>query len=237
MNLNINPWWWGPCLWNTINSFISVYPENPSENDIISCQTFFKSIKDLIPCNSCKNSYNIYIKEDDTNVDDINNFNNKDNLIFFVYKIRNKVNNKINVNYDISFEYFKKKLKKMTCDNEINGFINNLREAPVIHSSIQSNIFQYLEKNTNFDIKKTKKIIEICKKFLNNPDFSLDNKYFLLFFDRNKKCRKIIKKIYKNCSINGYSLLDSIDKDRDLHNSLFFLGCSIIPMDKIKNYI
>ena len=61
MNLNINPWWWGPCLWNTINSFISVYPENPSENDIISCQTFFKSIKDLIPCNSCKNSYNIYI--------------------------------------------------------------------------------------------------------------------------------------------------------------------------------
>jgi len=237
MELNINPHWWGHNLWQSINAFIAVYPDNPSNEEINSIQIFFKSLQNLIPCYSCRNTYNIYIKEDDTSIDNLNNFNKKDNLIFFVYKLRNKVNNKLNINYNITFNYFKSKLEKLTCkDNDVDVYVNNLIETPIIIDETEKNIIKYL-KNNNFNYKKTIKIINVCKNFIDNPIFEINNNNFNIFYDRNKKCKKIINKIYFNISNGDYNLEKSFYKDKSLHEKLFFLGCNILPIDFINKII
>ena len=59
----------------------------------------------------------------------------------------------------------------------------------------------------------------------------------MIFYDRNKKCKKIINKIYFNISNGDYNLEKSFYKDKSLHEKLFFLGCNILPIDFINKII
>ncbi len=240
MSGNIKPYLWGPVFWSTIYSFVAVYPEKPDQKIIENTRNFFLSLRSLLPCEACRHSYNQYILEKDTNINDYKNLNSRDNLIEFVYTLKNKVNGKTECNYGISLNYFKKKLNYMICENSNNSaLVYNLDEVPFIPEYLEKKIYNYLKKKTNYKTNETKQIVSASKSFMNNPNFSDGrDKYFRLFYKRNRSCRELIGKIYSNMTAGDYDIEDSFVRDNDLHNRLFYLGCTIIPcasLDKILN--
>jgi hypothetical protein len=237
---NIKPCWWGSHIWQTIFCIVAVYPDRPSSSEIEAIKNFLGSLKMLLPCQSCKKSYSEYILEPDTNINDISNFSSRERLIKFIYNLRLKVNRKLEQDYGITFNYFKKKLDSMICkesNNNIDSYIFNMIEIPCIPKELEEKVILYLKKKSGFDTNYTRKIINVCKRFMENPHFSIDDKYFKLVFKRNNKARKIIDRIYFNMSKDGYSISESFKRDSDLHQKLFYLGGSIIPFDELSKLV
>jgi hypothetical protein len=237
---NIKPCFWGKKFWGTIFSMVAVYPNNPSKEYIKSVKYFFLSLKETLPCTSCRESYTIFISEQETNITNDALFTSRDKFINFVYKLRNKVNHKIGLEYNITKEYFKMKLDKMCCvdGNDVDGYINELSEAPFIQETIRDEIYEYLKQNKSY-IKSynpnyTSVLIEKNLNFIKKANFNIDDKNFKLWFKRNLKCRELINKIYNNMSCGDYGMIDSFFKDKQLHLQLFYMGCSIIPLDDLQ---
>ncbi len=242
MENNIKPCFWGKNVWNTINNVISVYPENPTNDDIEAIKYFFLSLKNLLPCESCRISYSNFITLPETDVSNINNLNSRDNLIYFVFKLRNLVNNKIGLDYGITFIYFKLKLNNMICknNNKLDFYFTHCTECPIISNDLQKKIIKYVHKNkkyiNNYDEENIEKLVISLKNFLSNPDIK-QNKLFELFKERNKKCYEIILKIYSNMASGDYDYEKSFKEDKELHIKLFYLCCSIIPYEILKKLI
>lgn len=240
MHNNIRPCWWGSQLWQTIYFIVATYPENPNLDQIESIKCFFKSLKMLLPCSGCQESYSKFSCESDTNIDNIDNFKSKNNLIKFVFDLRNKVNGKLAHNYNISLSYFKKKIEHMTINdhNMFDGKVCEMIEAPFVSQDLEKKIFLYLKTNTKYNYLFTKKLFELSKKFFENPVFDYNNKIFKLMFKRHKKCRKIMCKIYHKMSEGKYDVAQSfLNHDTDLHNLLLYYGCSILHKDNLATII
>lgn len=236
-NDNIRPCWWGPHLWKTIYFMVAVYPKNPTNLQIESMCNFFKGLKFLLPCQGCQESYNKICCESNTNIEQLENFKTKDKLIIFVYNLRNKVNNKLTHEYYINLNYFKKKLEHMvmTENNIYDGKVCEMIEAPFIPKDLEKKVLNYLKLYTTYDIRQAIKIMDVLKKFMENPVFNYDDKGFRFVYKRNKKCRKIIKKINNRISEGSYDLVESfLVNDKDLHNGLLFLGCTILNKDNLE---
>jgi hypothetical protein len=77
--------YWGPSFWKTMFSFAATYPENPDNDYIESVKYFFYSLKKLIPCANCSESYNLYINESDTDINNVNYFISKKKLVEFIF--------------------------------------------------------------------------------------------------------------------------------------------------------
>jgi hypothetical protein len=239
-NINIKPCWWGTHVWQTIYFMVAVYPQNPTPHHIESMCNFFKGLKYLLPCQGCQESYSKFSCESNTNTECIDNFKTKDKLIIFIFNLRNKVNKKLTHEYYIDLNYFKKKLIKMLINenNIYDGKVCEMVECPFIPKELEKKVLIYLKSNTKYDIIQVIKILEIMKKFMINPIFDYNNKNFRFAHKRNKKCRKIIKKIYNRMSEGDYDLVQSfLVHDKNLHESLLFLGCTILHKENLETLI
>lgn len=233
---NIKPCYWGKKYWGTIFSMIATYPENPDNETINSIKMYFISLRKLLCCQGCRESYTKFSYEMDTDINNNFNYISRNNVIKFVYKLREKVNKKLSMEYKITYEYFKYKLDKMICidSNPVDGYVNDLAEVPFIQESIKNVIYDYLYKNksyiNNYDSKYTKRLTYKLEKFMKNPIFNLNNKNFKLFIKRTSECRTIISTIYNNISCGEYTMVESFYRDKEMHLKLFYMGCSIIPL-------
>ncbi len=239
MNNNVKPYLWGPNFWSSMFNFAAVYPESADSKMIESTKDYFTSLKNLLPCESCRHSYQTFITQSDTNINDSSNFSSRNGLINFIYNLRNKVNNKLELEYWITHFYFKKKLNKMVCysGNKVDGYTNYLQEAPFIQRKVLEKVLLYVKKNSNYNIDETVKLMKSCKNFIDDPEFSIGNKNFKLFYKRNNSCREIIKKIHLNMTYYDYCVADSFHRDNELHIKLFYLGCSIIPTSDLEKLL
>lgn len=238
-HLNIRPCWWGPQLWQTIFFVIATYPENPTPEHIESVKCFFKSLKLLLPCEGCQTSYAKFSAEPDTNINDNSNFKSRAKLIRFTHKLRDKVNGKLAHEYSVSLNYFEKKLASMVMSeaNKYDGRVCEMIEAPFFSQKLEKMAFTYLKSN-HYDVAYTKKLLEISKKFMENPIFSYDNKIFRFMYRRHKKCRKLIAKIYHNMGEGKYDAVQSfVNYDSELHCKLLSMGCSILHSENLESVL
>ena len=233
---NIKPCFWGKKYWGVLFSMAAVYPKNPDAEYIKHIKSFLASWKKTLPCSGCRESYINFSSQIDTDITNDAYFSSRDKFIILIHKLRNKVNNKIGLEYNITKDYFKLKLDKMCCvdGNDIDGYANEIAEAPFIQEEIKEHIFNYLIKNKNsienFNSKYTKILMEKNINFIQKPNFDINDKNFKLWNKRNKKCRELINKIYNNMSCGDYGMLESFFRDKIYHIKLFYLGCSIIPI-------
>lgn len=237
---NIKPSWWGSHVWHTIYFIVASYPENPSPQHIESICNFFKGLKHLLPCQGCQESYSKFSCESNTNAEYLDNFKTKDKLIVFVFNLRNKVNSKLTNEYNIDLNYFKKKLKHMVMnDNNIyDGKVCDMIEAPFVPKDLEKKVFQYLKLQTDYEPEQAKKVLDILKKFMQNPIFDYNDKTFRFVYKRNKKCRKLINKINNRMSEGKYDLIQSfLTHDKKLHESLLFLGCTILHKENLDSIL
>ena len=240
---NIKPIFWGHIRWLDIFSTLSVYPSNPSKEIISAIQNKFKIMEYDLPCDACRHSYSKFNKEKDTNIYDDDNFKSPDKLIKLVWNLRNKVNNKLGLEYNITLDYFKIKLNLMSCNNfKKDGIVWTMSEAPFIQKDYIDKVLLYLNDKQEYivDYNKnyTKDLLKIMNTFIINVkenDFDLDNKYFKIWYKRNKKCLSLKTKIFRNMSCGNYEFIESFKLDKILFIKLFYLGCSIIPLEDMKH--
>lgn len=236
----IRPCWWGSHLWQTIYFIAASYPDEPSQETIKSAMNFFSSLKVLLPCGGCQESYSKFSCESNTNIDNVENFTSKNNLIAFIFCLRNKVNSKLAHNYLIDLNYFKKKISCMVISdkNIFDGKVCDMIEAPFIYLDLENKVYNYLKLCTKYDYTFTKKLLEISKKFMKEPNFDFNNKIVKFMAKRHKKCRKIMCKIYHNVSEGKYDLVDSfLNHDTNLHNELLYYGCTILHKENLETIL
>ena len=89
MKFNFNPNIWGPKAWFFIDSIVLSYPNNPTNEDKITYKNFLYQLKNVLPCESCRNHYSNNIKDIPLSSYYLNSRNN---LIEWIIKIHNKVN-------------------------------------------------------------------------------------------------------------------------------------------------
>lgn len=240
MHSNIKPCWWGSHLWQTIYFIVATYPDNPTSEEIESIKNFFKALKKLLPCSNCKESYCKFSCDSDTNIENIENFKSKSKLLTFVHCLRNKVNGKLAHEYNISLSYFRKKISYMVIDdkNIFDGRVCEMIEAPFINPELEKKVFEYLKQFSSYDSAYTKKLLEVSKKFMKNPNFDFNDKNFKFMYKRHKKCRKIMSQIYHRMSEHNYNIIQSfLSSDAELHKKLLYYGCSILHRENLETVL
>lgn len=80
--------YWGPLLWESINTIVREYPENPTAEDRQNFKLFFQSLGDVLPCPECRKHYAGHLKN--MSLDDA--VNSRDSLINFIIDLHNEVN-------------------------------------------------------------------------------------------------------------------------------------------------
>jgi hypothetical protein len=77
---------WGPSAWKFLHSITFQYPENPTDLDKQKYFTFFNSLKNVLPCPTCREHYGKSFETVPIRLD------NRKELIEWLIDIHNKVN-------------------------------------------------------------------------------------------------------------------------------------------------
>lgn len=187
---------WGPVFWETLHCVSAGYPLEPTDNDKINYKNFYISVKNILPCKYCRDSYEQFITiEKETLIDD-SVFESRHNLMFWIYKLHERVNLKLGMTYNVTFEEVKDRLEsfrakcikgKKTCAMPLNLKANSFgkadqKNAPVIDVKFYK----------SFKIYAQKRGIEFNDEILKLLRFKhTDN----VWVKRDEYCVKLIKKM------------------------------------------
>ena len=87
--MNVNEW--GPGGWIFLHTTTFNYPLNPIEADKIKYANFFNSIKTILPCKYCRQSFETYMK-----YIPIEEFlDSREAVTYWLYRLHNLVNEKV----------------------------------------------------------------------------------------------------------------------------------------------
>ena len=87
---------WGPAGWLFLHSIAQNYPWEPTEDQKVNYLFFFKLTGNVLPCRYCRESYEKFINEPDTELN-INVMKSRVTLVNWLYLIHNKVNKKLGI--------------------------------------------------------------------------------------------------------------------------------------------
>jgi hypothetical protein len=106
MRQNFEPKIWGNHAWFFLETVCMAYPTNPSKSMKSSAKKFFLALKDLIPCEKCRNNYALHLKEYPLTEKTLSS---RDNLFVWIVNIHNCVDPKNTHSYDETFKYYLEK--------------------------------------------------------------------------------------------------------------------------------
>jgi hypothetical protein len=231
---------WGPPTWFMIDSIVFGYPTNPSDEQKKNYKNFLLQLGNVLPCSLCRDSYKIFITNEDTELTD-QVFTNRETLTKWAFNLHNRVNKKLKVNYGTTYEEYCNKFEsfRAVCTEPVNDYdiCNMPRELKTIaynnFNIIQSIIVPY-------------EIVSKFKKYATMRDISFDcidkiydviNKRKEKYNLRNKACRKIINYMRKNNipSIEQTGKYKGLPTVHELY--LLRLGCSLLPLEQLQNIL
>ena len=94
---------WGPAGWVFLHSIAQNYPTEPTSLQKKEYLQFFKSIGNVLPCRYCRESYQQFIKEPDTQLN-IDVMKNRTTFSEWLYLVHDKVNKKLGITKNVSFK-------------------------------------------------------------------------------------------------------------------------------------
>jgi len=187
---------WGPHFWEVLHCVSFGYPLNPTEENKRDYKNFYIAVKNVLPCKYCRESYSIFILEEERTKFKDSDFSNRDNLTKWVYKLHERVNEKIGINYGVTYEDVYNKYEsfraqcmpaQQSCNMPIYLKANSYKNAdrkhtPIIEVEVMEKIKKYAEKRgVSFD-KNIHKLLKL-------PRDSIE------WVTRDNLCYKIIKKM------------------------------------------
>jgi hypothetical protein len=105
--INIDPTLWGPHGWRFMHYITMSYPKSPSEVDKNNMRNFFMSVKNVLPCETCRSHFSDQLQKNPLNNHALSS---NDNLVKWLTDIHNDVNKLLGkkiVKYsDLKYLYF-----------------------------------------------------------------------------------------------------------------------------------
>lgn len=189
---------WGPHFWETLHSVSFGYPLEPTEQHKKDYRDFYIAVKNVLPCKYCRESYSIYLLEEEgTKITD-SDLVNRDSLTRYVFKLHERVNKKIGMSYDVTYNEVYKKYESMraicvskakSCSMPLHLKANSYQMAEIKHAPVMNIEF--------FDIIKPYaklKGVEFTDNIKKLKEMERNNEYWLL---RDKYCVGLINKMRK----------------------------------------
>lgn len=196
---------WGPPMWIALHTISFGYPESPTRKQKKDYLNLFTVIGQCLPCKYCRESYEKFIQEDDTDLK--KSLDNRNSLTRWLYRIHNKVNNKLGVKYSITYAEVAHKYEsyRAICTKTNTNGCTELKSTPVSPPIMQSNECPYMASNRSYTPPKRKDIPKNALVFFNllktyNGNLSLIKKNHPKVWEkRNKTARRILtnRNIYK----------------------------------------
>lgn len=220
---------WGPHAWEFLHSVSFGYPINPTKEDKIQYEHFFRSLEYVLPC-GCKKSYGQFIASD-VLLDD-NVFKDRDSLTKWVYDLHERVNKKLGKTYNVTYEEIYKKYNSYRTKDDMDSNdkakcheVACKKEVPYFDINIARKITQYAIKRGLKDFKKN-----IEKKYKIKKETTKWDK-------RTEHCRNLIKEM-------KVSAIDNIEKVGEFKNlptvdelHLMENLCTTISLDIIQKIV
>ena len=94
---------WGPAGWVFLHCIAQNYPEQPNLEQREHYRSFFRLVGTVLPCRYCRESYQQFINEPDTLLDD-KVMQNRTTFSKWLYNVHNKINKKLGINDPITFK-------------------------------------------------------------------------------------------------------------------------------------
>jgi hypothetical protein len=190
---------WGPYVWKCFHFSTFAYPVNPSNEHIEKSLNFYQNFDLNLPCESCKESYLIFIKTEPTLLNrEI--LKNRNNLTKWGFDLHNRVNKKLGINYNLAYDdfinhYESARIKCLPNNdqciidqiNKIKSYkISEYQECVIINKDLADKFKDYAKKRNV--ILKTDYYYDISK-----------NCHSKKWINRNNQCQYI--KHYMKCNM------------------------------------
>jgi hypothetical protein len=121
---------WGPAGWIFLHCIAQNYPQEPTRQQRDDYREFFRLAGMVLPCRYCRESYQLFISQPGTVLDD-KVMRNRTTFTKWLYDIHNKINKKLGIKSCISFrqvtekyESFRSKCTKSKPIKPVHGCTN-----------------------------------------------------------------------------------------------------------------
>ena len=112
---------WGPALWSSLHTITFEYPINPSDADKRNYQIFFHSLKNVLPCEQCRQHYTKMIDETQPIEPALKN---RETLSRWLVTIHNMVNKRLGKPV-VEYDFVKNKYESLKCSvDACSGVVN-----------------------------------------------------------------------------------------------------------------
>ena len=113
--INLSPVHWGPKTWFFLESAAIAYPVSPTTEQKTSAKNLLLSLRDLLPCETCRINYSNYLSETISGnyLDDV--VKDRDSLMSFIIGVHNDVrvrNGQNGRSVDDVFNYYQAEYSK-----------------------------------------------------------------------------------------------------------------------------
>ncbi len=197
---------WGPALWTSLHTISFGYPVNPTNEHKTFYKNFFRSLKDVLPCKYCRDSYETFITTGNTAITD-EVMKSRATLTKWLYLVHEAVNSKLGVNYGVSYEDVVKRYEsyRAKCDKTKKepGCIMPLsqkacsykvaavKDCPVISAELAKQFVYYGE---------LRGVPKEDMHYISSSNIKdmVSNKESLEWTTRNKECTEIIASMRAN---------------------------------------
>jgi hypothetical protein len=177
--MNVNEW--GPGGWIFLHTTTFNYPLNPEESDKVKYTNFFNSIKTILPCKYCRQSFEVYMK-----YIPLEEFlESREAITYWLYRLHNLVNEKV-FKKKYSFDHVVRRYEKIRagCSKLIrDGDVNKKFGSCQSKTDTKMDEISIFVRNAEIKYKnKIDKLIETLYMSEDNP-----NKEYLDYLKTNEK--------------------------------------------------
>ena len=177
--MNVNEW--GPGGWTFLHTITFNYPLDPTNEDKERYKNFFESIKTILPCKYCRQSFEIYMKY--LPIEEF--LDSREGVTYWLYRIHDLVNEKV-FKDKCSFKNTVKKYEKIRAgcsklikDGDKDKVFNSCQEKKNVETD---DISIFVANTENRYKKKIDKMIENLYNCNENP-----NKDYLKYLSNSNK--------------------------------------------------
>jgi len=177
--MNVNEW--GPGGWTFLHTITFNYPLDPTNEDKERYKNFFESIKTILPCKYCRQSFEIYMKY--LPIEEF--LDSREGVTYWLYRIHDLVNEKV-FKDKCSFKNTVKKYEKIRAgcsklikDGDKDKVFNSCQEKKNVETD---DISIFVANTENRYKKKIDKMIENLYNCNENP-----NKEYLKYLSNSNK--------------------------------------------------
>ena len=189
---------WGASTWDSLHSITFNYPQNPTKDDKKNYKKYFLALGKVLPCCICREHFKNHTENGNNALtDDV--LKDRKSLTMWLYNLHKTVCEKNGMTFDITYE--------MVCD-KYNSYIatcqltqEQKQKAFTNYYDIHAPILEYGIVEIFIDRAKELGITNYEKNIKIYSDKNLDKKSEM-WFNRNKNCMELIKKIRMNGMLN-----------------------------------